>query len=94
MACSEPYSIHPGAFNLIGSPYKDMHCLERAGGDHVVSGHAFGIGSGDCSLSPLVRGPRHALTECRADHTVYAQVCVCVCVFSSRKVHLGLVEGM
>eukprot|EP00752_Nemacystus_decipiens_P012282 g10888.t1 len=72
---TEPFdSIHPGPFNLIGSPYKDMHCLQRTGGDHIVSGHAFGVGSGDCSKSPLVRGPRFALTECRADHTVYAQV--------------------
>lgn len=69
-------SINPGAFNLIGSPYKDKFCLEREGGDHVVPGHAFGVGNGECSLSPLVRGPRYALTECREDHTVYAQVCM------------------
>eukprot|EP00903_Cladosiphon_okamuranus_P014790 g13701.t1 len=67
-------SINAAPFNLIGSPYKDMHCLERMGGDHVVSGHAFGVGSGACSKSPLVRGPRYALTECRPDSSVYAQV--------------------
>lgn len=71
---AEPFSISPGVFNLIGSPYKDMYCLDRAGGDHIVSGHAFGVGSGECSESPLVRGPRYALSECRADNTVYAQV--------------------
>ncbi|CAN0083944.1 unnamed protein product, partial [Hapterophycus canaliculatus] len=67
-------TITPGTFNLVGSPYSDKFCLDRTGGDHVVSGHAFGVGSGDCSLSPLVRGPRYALTKCKEDNTVFAQV--------------------
>ncbi|CAM9653973.1 unnamed protein product, partial [Scytosiphon promiscuus] len=67
-------SISPGTFNVVGSPYSDKFCEDRTGGDHIVSGHAFGIGSGDCSLSPLVRGPRYALTECKDTGMVYAQV--------------------
>lgn len=39
-----------------------------------MSGHAFGVGSGDCAQSPLVRGPRYALTECKDTGMVYAQV--------------------
>lgn len=71
---TEPYTIHPETFNLVGSPYKDMYCEEREGGDHIVPGSAFGVGSGDCSESQLVRGPRYALTECLDDNTLYAQV--------------------
>ncbi|CAB1113100.1 unnamed protein product [Ectocarpus sp. CCAP 1310/34] len=68
-------TITPGTFNLIGSPYSDPFCEERTGGDHIVSGNAFGIGNGECSLSPLVRGPRYALTECDTEtNLVLAQV--------------------
>ncbi|CBJ48601.1 hypothetical protein Esi_0039_0061 [Ectocarpus siliculosus] len=49
-------TITPGTFNLIGSPYSDPFCEERTGGDHIVSGNAFGIGNGECSLSPLGEG--------------------------------------
>ncbi|CAM9624387.1 unnamed protein product [Ectocarpus sp. 6 AP-2014] len=68
-------TITPGTFNLIGSPYSDPFCEDRTGGDHIVSGNAFGIGNGECSLSPLVRGPRYALTECDTEtNMVLAQV--------------------
>lgn len=75
LSSADPYgSMDPGTFNVLGSPYSDKFCTDRTGGDHVVSAHAFGIGSGGCSLSPLVRGPRYALTQCRDDGSVYAQV--------------------
>ncbi|CAM9643308.1 unnamed protein product, partial [Ectocarpus sp. 8 AP-2014] len=68
-------TITPGTFNLIGSPYSDPFCEDRTGGDHIVSGNAFGIGNGECSLSPLVRGPRYAQTECDTEtNMVLAQV--------------------
>lgn len=49
-------------------------CTKRTGGDHIVSGPAFGVGNADCSDSPLVRGSLFALTQCLDDMTVYAKV--------------------
>ena len=58
----------------MGSPYEDEACTQRTGGDHIVSGDAFGVGNMVCSQSPLVRGTFYSLTECLSDGTVYAKV--------------------
>lgn len=70
-----PYeAINPGFFNLVGSPYADEGCTEKTGGDHIISGAAFGVGNSVCSQSTLVRGNLFSLSECLSDGTVYAKV--------------------
>lgn len=69
---SEP--VVPETFNLVGSPYSDNQCSTRTGGEHVVPGSAFGVGSGVCDKSFLSRGRLYALSKCMSDGSVFSQV--------------------